>query len=200
MIFLASPPLLWSTAHWIAAPYSVSVWQSKRLFSTDLEIFVIDKRQKCLGLRHISSFLNRISLLYLNLKFLLPKGKFLVCIWHPCSISNTSNSVTYFKQNPLQKICLYITNKLYLCPPLGGNIQIYLWNFIKISTLLISSSYTIVLERLGGPHSKPYRLLPEKFLEYSREPNPGVLDGRRANHYTKNVLKLRLWDKHFANH
>ena len=39
--------------------------------------------------------------------------------------------------------------------------------------LLISSSYPFVLTRLGGPLPDP--ILPEKFLGYSRESNPGQL-------------------------
>ena len=43
----------------------------------------------------------------------------------------------------------------------------------RISLLLISSSYPIVLTRLGGPRSRPYTS--RKFLGYSRETNPGPL-------------------------
>ena len=46
---------------------------------------------------------------------------------------------------------------------------------IRISLLLISSSYPIVLTSVGGPRSRPYCLLPEKFLGYRRESNPGPL-------------------------
>ena len=51
-------------------------------------------------------------------------------------------------------------------------ISVFLTEF---SLLLISSSYPIVLTRLGGPRSKPYT--PEKFLGNSWELNPGPLDG-----------------------
>ena len=43
----------------------------------------------------------------------------------------------------------------------------------RILLLLISSSYPIGLTRLGGPVSDP--ILPEQFLGYSRESNPGRL-------------------------
>ena len=52
---------------------------------------------------------------------------------------------------------------------LNLNISFLNW----ISLLLISSSYRIVLTRLGGP--VPDLILPETFLGYSRESNPGPL-------------------------
>ena len=59
-----------------------------------------------------------------------------------------------------------------------------------ISLLLISSSYPIVLTRLGGPIPDP--ILLEKFLEYSQESNPGPLGVavRRVNHDTKELVIL----------
>ena len=43
----------------------------------------------------------------------------------------------------------------------------------RISLLLISSSYPIILTRLGGPLPDPIRL--ETFVRYSRESNPRPL-------------------------
>ena len=62
---------------------------------------------------------------------------------------------------------------LWLAKRLSLNIIICFLN--RISLILISSSYPIVLTRLDGPRSRPYSLLPEKFPGYSRELNPGPL-------------------------
>ena len=48
----------------------------------------------------------------------------------------------------------------------------------RISLLLISSSYPIVLTRLGGPRSRP--ILPEMLQYYSLESKPGPL-GRQSD-------------------
>ena len=48
-------------------------------------------------------------------------------------------------------------------------------SFNRVSLLLISIGHPIVLMRLGGPRSRPYRLLLEKFLGYCGESNPGSL-------------------------
>ena len=58
----------------------------------------------------------------------------------------------------------------------------------RILLLLISSSYPIVLTRLGGPHSRPYTSRKISRVE------PGIKSGtswmavRRANHYTKQAV------------
>ena len=60
----------------------------------------------------------------------------------------------------------------------------------RISLLLISSSYPVVLTSLGGPRSRPYTSRKISRV-YHREWTGDLLDGiRRANHYTKQAVKL----------
>ena len=64
-----------------------------------------------------------------------------------------------------------VQGALWLAKRLFLNLNFSFLNWISL--LLISSSYPIVLTKLSGPHSDP--TLPEKFLGYSRESNPGPL-------------------------
>ena len=61
---------------------------------------------------------------------------------------------------------------LWLAKSLSLNLNFSFLN--RISLLLISSSYPIVLTRLGGPHSRPYTFR-KKIPGFSRESNPGPL-------------------------
>ena len=64
-----------------------------------------------------------------------------------------------------------VQGALWLAKHLSLNLNFSFLN--RISLLLISSSYPIVLMRLGGPVPDP--ILPDKFLWYSRESNPGPI-------------------------
>ena len=64
-----------------------------------------------------------------------------------------------------------VQEALWLAKRLSLNLNFNVLN--RISLLLISSSYPIVLARLVGPRSRPYRLLQEKCLGYNRESKTG---------------------------
>ena len=64
-----------------------------------------------------------------------------------------------------------VQRALWLAKRLSLNLNFSFLN--RISLLLISNSYPIVLTRLGGPVPDP--ILPEKFLGYSQESNPEPL-------------------------
>ena len=57
----------------------------------------------------------------------------------------------------------------------------------RISLLLITSSYPIVLTRLGGPRSTPYTSRKNSRVWPGIEPGTSWMAVRRANHYTKQV-------------
>ena len=61
----------------------------------------------------------------------------------------------------------------WLAKHLSRNLHFSFLN--RISLLLISGGYPIVLTRLGGPITDPIVPLPQKFLGYSRESNLGPL-------------------------
>ena len=86
-----------------------------------------------------------------------------------------------------------VQGALWLAKRLSLNLNFSFFN--QISLLLISSSYPIILTRLGGPRSRPYTF-------YGRGLYPGIEPGtfwtavRPANHYTKQAvtaLKSKVW-------
>ena len=70
--------------------------------------------------------------------------------------------------------------------------------FLNRISLLISSSYPIVLTRLGGPRSRPCTSRKISRVELGIEPGTSWMAVRRANHYTNQgsfyfyILKIKL--------
>ena len=71
--------------------------------------------------------------------------------------------------------------------------QLYFSFLNRISLLLISSSYPIVLTRLGGPRSRPYTSRNISRVQSGIEPGTSWMAVRRANHYTKKVVNFNSW-------
>ena len=62
----------------------------------------------------------------------------------------------------------------------------------RMSLLLISNSYTIVLTRLYGPRSRPYTSRKFSKIWPGIEPETSWLVVRRANHYAKEMVMVAL--------
>ena len=60
----------------------------------------------------------------------------------------------------------------------------------RISLLLISSSYPVVITRLGGPRSRPYTSRKISRVQPGIEPGTSWMVVRHANHYTKQAVIL----------
>ena len=62
----------------------------------------------------------------------------------------------------------------------------------RILLRLISSSYPVVLTRLGGPRSRPYTSRKISRVLPGIEPGTSWMAVKRANHYTKQVVQRRI--------
>ena len=99
-----------------------------------------------------------------------------------------------------RKCCcqMAVQGALWLAKCLSLNLNFSFLN--RISLLLISSSYPIVLTKLGGPRSRPYRPTSRKMSRVQPRIERGTswMAVRRANHYTKQqviptLLEIKKW-------
>ena len=104
----------------------------------------------------------------------------------------TAHSPTLLSPLLRHRIFTYVTwraaHTLWLAKRLSLNLNFSFLN--RISLLLISSSYPIVLTRLGGPLSRPYTSRKISRIQPGIEPGTSWMAVRRANHYTKQVVLL----------
>ena len=77
---------------------------------------------------------------------------------------------------------------------LAKRLSLYLnFSFLnRISLLLISSTYPIVLMRLGGPRSRPYTPRNISRIYPGIEPGTSWMAVRRANHHTKQAVDIKI--------
>ena len=126
---------------------------------------ILDTRPSCTCRPPLWSKGNIVCLSPSGPGFCSPVGQFSWFSW----------SVFLFTQDRLKWLLLDgSTEGLVVSKSLYLNLNFSCIN--RISLLLISNSYTIVLTRMGGPRSRPYTVLPGKILGYSRQSNPGPLE------------------------
>ena len=88
-----------------------------------------------------------------------------------------------------------VQRALWLAKHFSLNLNFSFLNWILL--LLISSSYPIVLTRLGGPRSRSYTSRKISRVQPGIEPGTSWMAVRRASHYTKQTLVANFIPKIF---